>query len=310
MAISEKYSLGAVQFDDTVDVILGGITQSHLSAGVTVQGEATSGEPYPRIQTISSIEPLASFSTRAIAIALANIGMSGLDISGLASGLALWLYKHASGSTRAAGAVHRKVLGAKGVVVPRRLTVNLKGDAELQCDVMYISSDGTTVPYAITDDNAMVTITDTERFALGTAKIANITLGQLISLDIDFGLNFVFEQAGGEVYPTFASIESWQPVITLRVSKISDAAAAGIALLGSAGTHANTIIFLRKRASGGAFVSDVTAEHIKITAAGLATLDPVWSASGSAGAEVGIKFECNYDGTNAPLTVDTAIAIT
>lgn len=310
MPVTEKYSISAVQLDDTDDVIIGGITQSSFATGLTVSGEPTSGEPYPRIQTINAIEPLPTFTSYMIATLLSNIGVAGLDISGLASGVALYLYKHASGSTRAAGSVHRKALGAAGMVIPQTLSVDNKGDCTLQCQVMFLSADGSAAAYAVTDANAMVTLTDAERFALGTAKVGDITLGQLTNLSIDFGLNVVAEAAGGEVYPTFASIETWLPVITLRGNKVSNAAGDGISLTGTAATHANTILFLRKRASGGTFVADNVAEHIKFTVAGLATVDPLWDGSGSTGAEIGIKVEMKYDGTNNPITVDTAIAIT
>jgi len=308
MAMSEKYSVGAVVLDDTADVVIGGITQSSVSQNVTVESEATSGEVYARIMTIKAIEPSASFTTRMVSTALTNIGVSGLSIVTLASGVALFLNQHAIGSTRAAGSTHRKVLGASGLVVPRRLTLGLKGDAELSYDVIYLSADGSAAPVAVTDNNAFPTVTDAERYALGTAKIGNVALGQLTQLDIDFGINAVVEQAGGEAYPTFVSIESIKPSITIGCNKASDATTALLA--GTEGTHANSIIFLRKRDDGGTFVADVTAEHIKFTAAGIAHLEQVWTASNQGAATVGIRMDLKYDGTNAPITFTGSTAIT
>ena len=62
--------------------------------------------------------------------------------------------------------------------------------------------------------------------------------------------------------------------------------------------------------SGGTLVADATAEHIKITTAGMAVLRQPMDASGNRAAEGEIELRAHYDGTNLPLAITTASAIT
>jgi hypothetical protein len=57
-------------------------------------------------------------------------------------------------------------------------------------------------------------------------------------------------------------------------------------------------------------VADVTAEHIKLTAAGMATIENIFDDQADEPAQVSCEITTNYDGTNVPITIDTASAIT
>ena len=72
-------------------------------------------------------------------------------------------------------------------------------------------------------------------------------------------------------------------------------------------THANTNIQFRKRDVAG-FVINSTAEHIKVTAAGIAFARQVYTAGGAATGTAVIGINTIDDGTNNPLVWDTAIA--
>jgi len=304
MAVTEKYSIGAVNLNDTVDVLIKAITESTLDLGPELRREPTSGEVYPRFISLGAGNPVASFGTYGIVTGLDNIGLTGLDIAGLATGLELYCYKHTEGGTRYATSVHRTFTAAAGIVVPQSLSVDHQGDCVLRYQATPTSSDGTTHPLAINDVVALPMLADDERFTLGPVTIGAISIGQMQSLNIDFQVAVVPEGADSNPYPTFVSIETIQPSFTFRVSKQTALAVAAIPLDGKAATHANTTIYLRKRAAGGTFVADGTAEHVKLTAAGLAV---VTSALGDS---VEIRLDCNYDGTNAPIVVDTTSAIT
>jgi len=303
MAVSEKYSIGAVNLNDTVDVLIESIAESTLDLGMEIRREPTSGEVYPRYIAVVAGNPSATFGTYALKIALDAIGLTGLDISTLATGVELFCNKHADGGTRAAGGAHRTFTSDKGLVVPQGLDTDHRGDAVLRYNVIP-TSNGTDEPFAISDAATMPALTDSTRFTLGPVSIGGVTIGQMQSLGIEFGVNAVPESAGSELYPSFVSIETIAPVFTCRVSKQSVLAAGAIPMEGKVGTVANTSFYLRKRAAGGTFVADVTAEHIKMTAAGIAVV------SGVSANSVEIRYEVNYDGTNAPIVFDTASAIT
>lgn len=304
--IARKHSIGAVVFNADV---LGGITQINVQTGTEVRGEPTSGEPYPRFQSVVAQKPAATFSTMAIAAALDLCGSLGESIADLAAGLILYATKHADGSTRSAGATHRKFTAVQGVVYPQQLTIDHQGDATLSYAVAP-TWDGTNDPIVETDSVALPTAdTDLERFSIGPVSIGGVTLAQLRSVQIDFGINVAAEGADSEIFDRFAGIVDINPVITLRGIDLEWLKSTNIPRAGQVGTQANTTIYLRKRATGSTFVADATEEHISLAAAGLAYITDAMSGSGNQAAECGLVMNVKYDGTNNPLTIDTTAAI-
>lgn len=310
MSIARKYSLYAVQLADTVPVLISGITTQGLQTGSEVEQEATSGEVYARFAALTAQNPTGRFATYHLATALANIGLAGLSIAGLANGLNLFEQKHAAGGTRAGAASHRKQNLTEGIIVPRTLTCTHGPNQSASITYEVIATwDGSNDPVTITESVSLPGAeADDERFALGPMSIGAISLPQIRQFEIDFGINAVAER-DGDVWPTFVSIETIMPRITLRGIDPEWFKSTNIPLAGKPGTHANTILYLRKRADGGTFVANGTAQHIKFTAAGLAYIDDAFEATGSGAGESSLVMPLRYDGTNAPLTFNTASAI-
>lgn len=312
MTVTKKYSLSAVNLNDTSDVLISGITSQGLQPNSQVDREITSGEVYPRWYGISAQNPTAQFTTFHLATALANIGLQGLKISTLATGLELWLQKHLDESTREGTLKHRRFTLTKGMVVPRRLTVSHGPGQHASITYEIIATyDGANEPFTITDDLTLpVAEADDERFAIGKMTIGGKLLAHFQQFEIDFGITAVTVSADSDIWPTFVSVESIAPVITARGIDPEWLKSSNIPLAGLVCTHANTIMHLRKRVIGGSFVIDATAEHVKLTGAGLAHIDNAFDASGQDAAETSLVLPLVYDGTNDPLTIDTASAIT
>ncbi|HUX15039.1 MAG TPA: hypothetical protein VMW52_01115 [Phycisphaerae bacterium] len=305
MGMSTKHGLYGVKLGAA---LLGGITGQNVALENEITGEATSGEVYRRFLALYSQRVAPGFTTRAIAAALAACGPLGTDLA--TSNLEFYAQKHADGSTRASGAVHRKFLFDGGILVPRMLNVAHRGDAELTYDAV-IKAIGANDPVTITDNSTLPAgLVDTERYTLGPVKIGNVTLNQKMNLAIDFGIEAVGESADSDIWDTLVSIVASITRITLTGNDVAWLKSTNIPLTGKAATHANTIIYLRKRAHAATFVADETEEHIKLTADGMAIVDNPLDASGNAAATTSLVLETRYDGTNAPLTVDTASAIT
>ena len=149
---------------------------------------------------------------------------------------------------------------------------------------------------------------DNERFTIGGVTIGSVALSHFRSVEIDFGISARTLGADSDIWDTRAEIRSINPTITFRGIDVTQMKAAGIPIEGKAATHANTTIYLRKRAITG-FVADGTSEHIAITGYGLAVMDDIASQSGEDNAEDSLRLECAYDGTNTPLVIDTTAAI-
>ncbi len=307
MAVTTKHGVYGVVIDST---LLGGITNLNTRTGSEVRNEPTSGEIYARFQSLVAQLPGAEFTTLNIAAALDLCALTGVDVGGLAAGLNLYAQKHVEGGTRAGAASHRKYTLKDGILVPRTLSVTHQGDATLRYEAVGIW-DGSNDVITISDSQSLPGgLTDAERFTLGPVTIESVSLAQVRAFELDFGLEVVSEGSDSDIWDTFISIASIQPQITLRGIDMEWFKAANIPLLGKAVTHTNTAIYLRKRAAGGSFVIDGTAEHIKFTAAGLATIDTPFDADGNEAGETSLVVPLKYDGTNAPLVIDTTSAIT
>lgn len=307
MTVATKHGLYGVEIDAT---LIGGITNLGTRTGEEVRNEPTSGEIYARFQSLVAQKPGAEFTTLNIAAALDACGLTGVDIGGLAAGLNLYAQKHVEGGTRAGAASHRKYTIKDGILVPRVLSVDHQGDATLRYEAVAIY-DGANDPIVIADSQSLPGgLTDAQRFTIGPVTIESVSLAQVRRFELDFGLQVVSEGADSDIWDTFISIESIQPQITLRGIDVEWLKSTNIPLLGKAVTHTNTAIYLRKRAAGGTFVADGTAEHIKFTAAGLATIDTPFEADGNDAGETSLTLPLKYDGVNVPLVINTTSAIT
>lgn len=312
MSLARKHSLWAVEFNAT---LVGGITAQRVYMGNEVRVEPTAGEVYARHAAFVARRPGATFTSVNIAALLAQVPAMGLDIATLAAaaanGVRFYAQKHLDGGGRATGANHRRYEAVKGIAVLRTLTCDFGGDAALSGEVL-ATYDGSNDPVVETDAASLPAgITDAQRFTLGPITIGGVLLTQFRSLSIDFGLTVELDGADSDIFPTFASIMAVRRRITARGLDVEWLKSTNIPRAGIVCTHANTKIYLRKRTQDTAhFVVDGTAEHIKFTAAGLAHIDEAMNAQGSRGAESSLVVDTQYDGTNDPITVNTASAIT
>lgn len=293
---------------ESQSTLIGGISQYDLGSGTNVANEVTSGQVYPEFLSITAQKPVTSFTTLQIARALGVCGLTGLAITG--TGLKYYLQKHEEGATRDSTSVHRKLTINKGIIVPRTLTCDHQGDAELSYDVV-VTYDGSNDPVVINDSVAVPSgLADDERFTLGPATIGAISMPQIRQLQIDFGVNAVSEGADSDIWDRYVSIRDIKPMLTLRGIDPTWFAAASIPLIGKAATHANTSIYLRKREEGATLLADATAQHVKFTADGMATIETIARVGGGEPSETVLTMPLDYDGTNDPLVIDTAIAVT
>jgi len=306
MAVSQLHTLYAVVHDSTA---IPGVTRLNIDPQDQISAEATGGEAFTRFAALVGQDPITGFDCLGIATALGLVGLTGDNIADLANKLTLYAYKMAEGGVRAGAGAHRKMVINDGLIIPQRLSVPHRGNATLTYQIL-ITYDGSNDPIVLTESQSVPTApSDVERFGLGPVSFGGVTLAQIRQFDIDFGITAVAESADGDLWPTTASIQTILPKVTLRGIDPTWFAAAGVPLAGKTGAHANSILYLRKRNQTG-YVANGTAEHIKFTVDGLAHLVPLFDARGSTPAETGVVIECEYDGSNNPITIDPASAIT
>jgi len=307
MSVAQIHGGFQIEFNATM---LSGITAYDLGTGTVVANETNSGNLYPEYPFLRSQKPVANISTVQVARALDNCGLTGTSITDLAAGLKFYLAKHADGSTRTAGAAHNKYTMTRGLIVPTTLTCDHQGDATLSFDVV-IAYDGSNAPIVLAVNTALPTSqTDDQRFTLGPMTIGGVLFTQIQTFTLTFGVEAVSEGADSDLWDRYTHIRTIKPSISLTGSNPNWLAAAAIPLTGLIATHANTAMYLRKWDLGSTFVANGTAEHIKITAAGVAVIDSALNVSGDGNSSTTFTMPLYYDGTNAPLVIDTASAIT
>jgi len=298
-----------VLLNDTSPTLIGNVIRQNIATNSQINGEITSGQVYRSFLALYSQKIAPGFSTYAIASALGSIGVLGLNIAELASGLDFYAQKNLDGSTRAGTLSHRKFTFVKGLVVPRRLSVDHQGDAVLDYELV-VTYDGTNDPMVITDSISLPSgITDNERYTMAGSTIGGVAITGKRRFAIEFGVDAISEGADSDVWDTIAHIRAVQTELTIDSVDVDLVKAAGIPLTGKAATHANTSIMLRKRAHAGTFVADATAEHIELTADGMIIPDDAFSSDGQEPGKVSFRMPLRFDGTNVPLTVDTAAVI-
>lgn len=285
--------------------LLGGITQQSIVTDATDSLEVSAGSAYPMIANITQMACKARFTTRNIAAALANLTPPVVVLAN--SGVQMWQVKTVDGVVQS-GSVHRVANIADGCIVPRRLTVDAGGHAELEYEVL-AEWDATNDPLAWTESQAMPseTLTDAERFGMGKFQVGGVEFDGKLSLEVDFGITGNQIQTDGDIFPRHIEVPEQLTRITVRginTAKLADSGA--IPLEGKTGTQANSWFVLRKRADG-AYASG--SNHIQGAVDGLAYAEDVWDAQGNQRGECSIVMLVRYDGTNSPITFDTGYAL-
>jgi hypothetical protein len=302
------HGIYAVKLGGTV---IGATSKRGVRTGTEVRQQATSGEVYARFQSIYAQNPMADFATRQIAVALGACGLTGTALTSSAPFL-VYAQKHTEGGTRTAGGNHRMWTIKEGICYPSRLTVDHQGDAVLEY-VVLATYDGVNEPVVISESQSLPAITDAERFTIGSVSLHDgssaYTLPQVRRMEINFGISAEQVGADSDIWPTSCRIVEIDPSITFSGIDSEWWKSTVLPLTGRNITHASTKIYLRKRAAGSTFVADGTSEHIKFTAAGLPHPDG-FEGSGNGLDEVTVNLPLRYDGTNAPLVINTASAIT
>lgn len=272
------------------------------------------GSPYPQFALITGQRPRVAFGTRAVAAALGLTGSTGVVIDGSNTLVALFALLGTNGLP-ASGSVHRSYTANRGLLLPRRLTAQARQVATLDMEALVYSADGAAHPFVISDTTALATPTlDNTLYTVGPGEFgiedAVITASCINQLDIEWRSTAETVFCGALAFDTLIHQAMISPVITLRGISASVFGASGVPPVGKTLDHANSVLFLKKYSPTGiGFVANDVEEHIAITANGVAVVTE-HTAQGTSRAEVSIQITTKYDGTNAPITIDTTAEIT
>jgi hypothetical protein len=311
------YKIHAVEID--VDSFAAAvIVPDCMSQGIEnspqLDAAIAAGEVQPRHIALVGQSATANFNTYALPTAIDATGLKALCIATVTEpGVKFYLQKHDACGTVSSGSVHRSLLISAGVVVPRRIRCDHQGHATIDYDIVIIKeTSNNAIVISDTADMPTIGATAGNRWTLGKCTVGGVTLSDYTSMEIDLGNQVTTRGTQSNVWDTYVEVRTHSPTITIRgIDPNWFKATGGVPIDGLACTHANTILYLRHRTTDGTgFVADATATHIKFTSAGIATVQQAMQGEATRFTETAVQITCRDDGTNDPIVVVTASAIT
>lgn len=290
---------------------IGGILSQSYTTENQLQTDPVAGSAYPQQTSIQAIKAGFRFTSYNVRAALNVLGMLGISLTSNTAELYEILYN--DDGLIAAGSVHRRVALAAGRAIWRRISCSNQQDAQIEIEVMGLSTNGTTSPVAYSEAIALPAVVDADRHTINNVQLANIALGCVLNLTIDSGLQISTAACNSNVFDTRIDLRSIVPKITVTTlnSELVGSTAGKIDLSGAAATHANTSIRFRKRiAKTGTFVANATLEHIVITADGIVLPSQPFQSSQNEDGTTQFELTGTFDGTNLPLVINASSAIT
>ncbi|MCP4571477.1 MAG: hypothetical protein GY838_03930 [bacterium] len=234
---------------------------------------------------------------------LTGVGMADLS----AGNTDLYYVKAANLAARVAAAseLHTRLRCASAGLVCNQITAGDKKFASASCRLV-LPYDGSNEPIVPAGTIALSgTRSAAEHYKAGPIWLNASQIPGVTDVTIDMGLELFILSADGEMYPTLIAIKTSKPTVTFTCYTLpwTTIGLNGLAITGLS-------VYLRKYATAGA-VANGTAGHIKFAAtAGLATIE---NSGGGGTEEATTTVKCTLvdpSGTDAALTVNTAIAIT
>lgn len=304
-------ALGVGDAVDIPDIISESLTNNPMMDAII-----TAGETMPTHVSLLSQKITGSFDTYALDTVMDTCGLQPMCIAvtpgnEARSGVVFNMQQFESCGGATGGSTDRTLAISCGAIVPRRLTAEHQGYASMGVDVV-VAKDSTNNAIVISDAGAVPTLEGGgDRWTVGQMKVGNIALTDYTSLEIDFGNTVTTRGSQSDIWDAYVEVSTHAPTITIRgITPAWFKESGGIPIAGLACTHANTVLYLRKRDPGGAgFVADNTAEHIKFTAKGVASIETAMTGQAHQFTETSLVIRCMYDGTDDPIEVDTTSAI-
>lgn len=197
---------------------------------------------------------------------------AGLYVS---SGTVTVPYKNrANGGTFEGATSHSHITGTDALAIPTSFeaTQDSEQGATVNLEVHWISSDGTSSAFTGSSGNSIAAEAYNVEFALGPVDINGTDLSTVQSIRVNPGLQVVKRGGNGAAYPTHCSIQRADPSIDITVDDIDEV----IAYTDGFTDCTSFECYFRKRADGGIYVADGTAEHIKFSFAnGMLALETI-----------------------------------
>ena len=301
MSWTRDFRAGTITMNAVGDAstsVLRGLSSVSLRANSEVRKELASGSIYNDTAALDAVKPAGSITTYDIPGAITMFGLTGRcwTSDGTHPGLVIYSQKQACAGV-SAGSVHDAYQIRTGLMVPRSLSVEHRGNCAITYD-FYATYDGSNAPVT-RNVNQELPASATQpigRWTMSQMKLSNVAVEGKRSISIDWNPSVAQEGADSEFYDSVNSIASIMPRITTSGVDTSWFITHA-PLNGTSVASANSWIELKKR---NALLTDDV--HIKLSFAGLVTWDTIFDGSISSPSTASFAVDTIWDGVNAPIT--------
>lgn len=310
MSANNIFFNGPVYISGSSAFSIDGVDPQQVDFGTEVTLLYAAGAVDPTRAAVLKVQPKISFTATDIKAMLdAGIWLDGFAIPQSTTYTTVDVYatKSVESSVRATSTNQMRYRVTTGIIIPRTLTAQQGQAAKLACDIIPVFDGTNAVIIPATGVSLPATPLIDECWTLGPASFNGTELDGLQGWTLNFGIEEELIFASGEVYPRRVHIKKRRPTIEFDLKDESAAVTYGIS--GTAQGSTDSVFYLRKMTDNSVPVANATAEHISFTIDdGILTVGQ-WGGGNDASHAGKLMLNPKWDGSNAIIVKNTAVAI-
>lgn len=269
MATAERFALYPASFihgaAQTLDLV-----QMHnfdAQAAANIARRFVSGAVDPKANIMVNADPRVAFATRDLATYFGVVSPTvGLALTGAGATFRLQERSTLDGVWET-GSTHETFTCSDGIIIPRRISASQddQDGAAVESDLVVLY-DGSTQPIVHNtgvDFSGAPTPAFTSEFWLGPVYHNSNELSGVVSVSVDFGIQFAPRRVSGQYFPTKGAIVQRAPMLSFTILKV-DAVQSLDKFINA--VTSSFAIYLWKGVNAGSRVAVASTVHCKISA--------------------------------------------
>lgn len=249
--------------DVLYDAVLGALTLKQVTRGSFAYG----GQPIAGTQSGmldvteyfgGQADPRAKFTSTDVGGVLASISATaGLAVS--AGTISIPFQKRSNQATFAGSGSHFKVTGANGLTIPVSAEASQDGEATIELETVFRSTDGTN-PVTLSTAQSLAGLAFNKHWTLGPVSVNGVVIEEAISARINFGITVTVKRFGGLNFPQRIYVVTRRPSIDVTFNDFDELAD----FAGAFTVMTAAVVYFRHR-SGATFAADNATSHCKFS---------------------------------------------
>ena len=272
-----------------------GITSQQMNLGAQLDKEPTDGSPYYTNVVLTGLDPTVTIATNQPVGLLGAVGVAGSAITASRT-LQMFLWKYAAGSARSSSSDNKIITLKTGLLVPKTLACQTRGNVTFECDCLATSPDGN-CPWTVST-GSVPSYTDGGKYGVRSISLSTGNTANINSFNLDFGIQTIPDYGVGDYCAVEQYIQQFDGKLTLSSSQ------AGWVSSAWDGAEVTATITLGKRGNTAQFES-VENDYV-LTCHGIWTLDSMFNGSGNSPANSSATITLTKSGSTMPIVFGAA----